>query len=92
VPLAQGRWDRRWEIVNGEQAEDGLAIGALGAEGLRARPRWRDTGHARLALLTTPAIWRGTELVAAPILEPCGKWTFRRISAVPAPWQRPVLR
>jgi tRNA(Ile)-lysidine synthase len=90
VPLARRRWDGRWETD--ATVDDTLRIGALGAAGLRARPRWRDAGLARLALLTTPAVWRGTDLVAAPILEPCGKWTFRRISAVPPPWAPPVLR
>jgi tRNA(Ile)-lysidine synthase len=92
VPVALRRWDRRWEIAAGAGPDEGLTIGALGTHGLQARPHWRDTGLARRALLTTPAVWRGTELVAAPILEPCGKWTFRRISAVPPPWQAPVLR
>jgi tRNA(Ile)-lysidine synthase len=90
VPLARRRWDRRWQTD--AMADDDLRIGPLGTAGLRARPRWRDSGLPRLALLTTPAVWRGTELVAAPILEPCGKWTFRRISSLPPPWAPPVLR
>ncbi len=90
VPLARRRWDGRWETA--ATPGDGLEIGALGTAGLRARPRWRDTGLPRLALLTTPAVWRGSELVAAPILEPGGKWTFRRISPLPPPWAPPVLR
>jgi len=91
VPLAVGRWDNRWELVGepGSQPESapGLAIGALGTSGLAARPHWRASGLAREALLTTPAIWRENELVAAPLLGEYGTWKFRRISCSASPWR-----
>jgi hypothetical protein len=49
VPLARGVWDGRWAVDAPEG--EGAEIGALGAEGLAARPRWREAGLAREALL-----------------------------------------
>ncbi|WP_051855558.1 tRNA lysidine(34) synthetase TilS [Thioclava atlantica] len=57
-------WDR-WRL-EGPDAE-GLEIAALGAEGLRQCPAWRETGLPRASLLASPALWRGDALVAAPI-------------------------
>jgi tRNA(Ile)-lysidine synthase len=91
VPLAAGRWDGRWQLVGAPSGAEDLLIGALGAEGLAARPRWRESGLAREALLTTPAIWRGTTLVAAPLLGE-GGYAFRRVSAIPPPWAPEILR
>ncbi|MDB5666270.1 tRNA lysidine(34) synthetase TilS [Cypionkella sp.] len=58
-------WDNRWHLT-GPHAAD-LTIRALGAEGLRACKDWRATGHARDALLVSPAIWQGQTLIAAPL-------------------------
>ncbi len=58
-------WDSRWHL-DGPHAE-GLEIRALGAEGLRLCPHWRDTGLPRDALLVTPAVWRDGTLIAAPL-------------------------
>jgi tRNA(Ile)-lysidine synthase len=91
VPLAAGRWDGRWEVA-GPAADEGLSIAALGAAGLMACPDWRTAGLVREALLTTPAVWRGDALVAAPVLRPGAGYRFRRISAVPAPWELPIVR
>ena len=59
-------------------------IGALGAAGLAALGDWRATGLAREALLTTPAVWRGGSLVAAPLVRPAAGFGFRRVSAIAA--------
>lgn len=70
-PVPAGRiWDGRWQ-VDGAAAEAmaGAEIAALGPAGLAARPRWRDSGLAREALLTTPGLWRDGRLLAAPILD-----------------------
>jgi tRNA(Ile)-lysidine synthase len=58
-------WDGRWRIDGPGRA--GLVVAALGAEGLRRCPGWRDTGLPRAALLSAPAIWDGADLVAAPL-------------------------
>ena len=58
-------WDRRWQ-VSGPQAK-GLQVRALGDAGLALCPRWRATGLPRASLLASPALWRGGDLVAAPL-------------------------
>jgi tRNA(Ile)-lysidine synthase len=85
APLAGRRWDGRWELCGGPPSP-GLAIAALGAEGLARFPDWRAAGVARETLVTTPAIWRGDTLLAAPFVRPAPGLAFRRISAVPPPW------
>ncbi|WP_181164408.1 tRNA lysidine(34) synthetase TilS [Amaricoccus solimangrovi] len=91
VPLAERRWDGRWEWAGGA-VEPGLSIGALGAAGLAECGDWRARGARREALLSTPALWRGSELVAAPLARPEPAARFARISALPPPWDATLLR
>ncbi|MEM6939637.1 MAG: tRNA lysidine(34) synthetase TilS [Pseudomonadota bacterium] len=61
-------WDRKWEMVPlapAEHAPD-LRVRSLGMDGLEQCPDWRDTGLPHVVLLSTPSIWRGDELIAAP--------------------------
>jgi tRNA(Ile)-lysidine synthase len=61
-------WDGRWRLVAPEDARvEGLAVAALGAEGLAACPGWRAAGLPRASLAVTPAVWHGPWLVAAPL-------------------------
>ncbi len=57
-------WDGRW-VLDGPHDAD-LQVRALG-EAVKDCPDWRETGLPRQSLLATPAIWRGEELVAAPV-------------------------
>ena len=57
------RWDR-WEINGLTQGDE---VAALGERGLVQVPDWRETGAPRQALLASPAVWRGQDLVAAPV-------------------------
>jgi tRNA(Ile)-lysidine synthase len=84
VPLGAECWDRRWEFVGRPPAGEGLMVGALGSGGL-ARLGETPSGLAREALLTTPAIWRGGDLVAAPVARPVADFGFRRASAGGSP-------
>lgn len=84
VPLLDGRWDGRWQLVGQPPAGQGMTIGALGAGGL-AMLGGHPEGLAREALATTPAIWRRGELVAAPLARPVAGFGFRRIAAITSP-------
>ncbi len=58
-------WDGRL-IVTGA-GPDTARVKALGEDGLRRLPDWRETGRPRAALISTPAVWDGEELLAAPL-------------------------
>lgn len=65
-------WDGRWRVEG--PLEPGAEIRALGPDGLAQRPRWRDLGIPRDAVLVSPSVWVGARLIAAPLLEPQGPW------------------
>lgn len=66
-------WDGRWQMRGG--AMDGAArIAALGSEGLTQIETWRETGRPRALLCSTPAIWKGSEVVAAPLAGFANGW------------------
>ncbi|MHC0053340.1 tRNA lysidine(34) synthetase TilS [Actibacterium sp. D379-3] len=65
-------WDRRWRLSG--PPDKGLELRALGQAGLRVCPAWRGTGLPRASLLATPAVWRGDELVAAPLAGLANGW------------------
>lgn len=70
---APGRWDMRW-YVDGPSGARG-EIRALGEEGLRQSPYdWRDTGLRRDTVLSSPSVWEGASLIAAPLLDQSQKW------------------
>jgi tRNA(Ile)-lysidine synthase len=56
-------WDGRWRIAG--PAPAGAEVRALGP-GLALCPDWRATGLPRGALLSSPALWLGDTLIAAP--------------------------
>ena len=57
-------FDGRWAI---EGLKPGQEIRALGPDGLRQLPDWRDLGLPRRVLLPTPAVWKGETLISAPL-------------------------
>lgn len=69
-------WDRRW-IVRGPA--EGVEVRALGENGLKSCPEWRSTGLARMVLLASPAVWRGHDLVAAPLANLENGWSAELI-------------
>jgi tRNA(Ile)-lysidine synthase len=71
VPVGQV-WDGRW-VVSGPEGE----VRALGAEGLRQVEDWRTLGLPREALVTTPAVWEGERLCAAPLAGFSAGWQAR---------------
>ncbi len=62
VPVGQV-WDGRWTVTG----PPGPEVRALGAAGLAQVPRWRHCGVARDALVVSPGVWSGGQLLAAPI-------------------------
>lgn len=88
VPLSSGHWDNRWAITlpAGVTFADGIGLGALGARGLAAAGDWRALGLPREALLTTPALWLGDHLVAAPLANVGPVVRAMRIAPLTPPW------
>lgn len=72
---APGRWDGRWQVDG--PPDTGCTIRALGPAGIALRPDWRATRTPRAALLAAPAVWRGSALVAAPLIDGSGTWSVR---------------
>ncbi len=65
-------WDGRWTLEGLHEPE--LEVRALG-EAVKDCPDWRATGIPRISLLASPAIWRETALVAAPLAGLENGWT-----------------
>jgi tRNA(Ile)-lysidine synthase len=65
-------WDGRWQLEG--PWPDGARIAALGAEGVARCPEWRATGLPLRSLSATPAVWRGEELIAAPLAGLSNGW------------------
>ena len=86
VPLVARVWDRRWRIEADVTGADVL-VGALGPEGLDRCPDWRARAQARETLLTTPALWRRGELVAAPLLRPDPRVRASLVPPLTPPWE-----
>ena len=70
-------WDSRWRLDGPH--DSGLEIRALGI-GVHALPDWRATGVARRSLMSSPAVWRGDSLVAAPLAGYNPDWTAQIVA------------
>lgn len=66
-PNGRIEWDGRWMISG--QFESGSVIRALGENGLQKCPKWREAGRKRYIMLCSPSIWRGEELIWAPMVQ-----------------------
>jgi len=73
------RWDGRWVLQAEQGVAEGCHIAALGDAGLAQCPDWRDTGLLRDALRTSPGVWQGKRLVAAPLAGLSSGWSCRRV-------------
>ena len=67
-------WDNRWLVTGPDDGAD-CTVSALGEAGLAQCPDWRETGHRRESLLTTPGVWRDATLISAPMAGYCRNWT-----------------
>ncbi len=68
-------WDGRWRIVG--PVRTGMTIRCLGTLGLADRPDWRASKLPRSTCLSSPAVWDGSGLVAAPMLD--GEGPFQAV-------------
>jgi tRNA(Ile)-lysidine synthase len=66
-------WDNRWHLAGGH--DPALTIRALGDVGIRQCPDWRTTGIPRQSLLSSPSVWHGDTLIAAPLAGKPEGWT-----------------
>lgn len=64
-------WDHRWQMAGPYQPD--LEIRALGADGLRLCPGWRDLAP-RDALIVSPSVWHRNHLIAAPLAGKPAGW------------------
>ena len=69
-------WDDRWRISppSGPICDQELQVRALGKHGIEQCPDWRDQGRPHVVLLSTPAIWHGDTVIAAPLAGRGQKW------------------
>ena len=65
-------WDGRWQLEGPWQ--EGVRIAALGTDGVLQCPAWRETGLPLRSLSASPAVWRGAELIAAPLAQLKNGW------------------
>jgi len=68
-------WDNRW-VLSGPLTP-GAEVRALGEVGLSQVPDWRALGKPRAALLPSPAVWSGENLLAAPLVDYSNGWTAK---------------
>ena len=71
-------WDNQWRL-EGPEFPPNSEIRALGEAGLLQIKAWRDTGRARPALLVSPALWAGDQLICAPLAETAPKWRAKNV-------------
>ena len=70
-------WDGRWRLEGPDAGA--VHVAALGKGGLRQCPDWRRVGLPRLSVLSSPAVWRGETLVAAPLAGLDNGWWARLV-------------
>ena len=70
-------WDNRWRLEGGDVSN--LEVRPLGKAGVSLCPDWRDSGCPREALEATPSLWRGLDLIAAPMAEMANGWTVKAV-------------
>ncbi|MBE1282021.1 MAG: tRNA lysidine(34) synthetase TilS [Rhodobacteraceae bacterium] len=65
-------WDGRWVLHGGDAKA--VTVRALGEAGLKQCKSWRDEGLPREILVVTPALWKGDDLLAAPLAGAANGW------------------
>ncbi len=65
-------WDARWRVFGPEIAQ--AEVRALGENGIKECPNWRDAGLPRNAVLASPSVWLGDKLLGAPMAANANDW------------------
>ncbi|WP_152563317.1 tRNA lysidine(34) synthetase TilS [Ruegeria halocynthiae] len=78
-------WDKRW-VLAGPQTPD-ARVGALGEAGLPQVPDWRALSKPRKALLASPAVWQGENVLAAPLAGYSNGWVAEFTAETPEFYQ-----
>lgn len=66
-------WDGRWQMSGVDS--DRCEVRPLSQHGLSQCADWRETGVPNAALIASPAIWKGDDLVAAPLAGMANGWS-----------------
>jgi tRNA(Ile)-lysidine synthase len=72
VAAPMDTWDGRWCVTGPEIS--GLEVRMLGEAGLALCPDWREKGRPRASHLAEPAVWKGEQLIAAPLSRNDPEW------------------
>ncbi|MEX0285021.1 MAG: tRNA lysidine(34) synthetase TilS [Paracoccaceae bacterium] len=65
-------WDKRWRVCGPN--EPGCVVKPLGRRGILHCEDWRATGRPRTSLLSSPAVWKDGDLIAAPLAGNGADW------------------
>lgn len=74
-------WDGHWLLTGPTGGAKKLTIRALGEAGVRQCPDWRAGGLQRPMVLSSPAIWQGARLIAAPLAGKTEGWRAESIKS-----------
>lgn len=74
-------WDGRWRVAVPSGSVEELTVRALGEAGLRQCPDWRAGGLPRPTVLSSPAVWQGARLIAAPLAGKAEGWQAELIKS-----------
>ncbi|MHA6263633.1 tRNA lysidine(34) synthetase TilS [Arenibacterium sp. CAU 1754] len=66
-------WDKRWHLTAEDMSAD-YEVRPLGRRGLAFCENWRETGRPHAAIMASPSVWLGDELIAAPMAGEPGEW------------------
>ncbi|MGB0798694.1 MAG: tRNA lysidine(34) synthetase TilS [Planktomarina sp.] len=81
-----GPWDGRFSAPKYDHNHHMAALGALG---LKQCDDWRATGRPRIALLSSPAIWCGDQVILAPM---AGLGQKECVQIAQPPWESALTR
>lgn len=74
--VPHGLWDRRWVLTPPADHDDpgDWQVRVLGMNGIEQCPDWRSAGLPHLVVLSSPSVWQGDKLIAAPLAGYAQNW------------------